>query len=112
MALISSLVRYLVVIFQLLLLVILWSSSLAQTQTVDPSHTRYSFSNENAPPHIHFRVFLNHLFLNDEEQWTATLFVHNVFDERGILTVEDSILRQAETATTPRTIGISASWNF
>jgi len=40
------------------------------------------------------------------------LFAHNVFDERGILTVEDSVLRQAETATPPRAIGISASWTF
>jgi outer membrane receptor protein involved in Fe transport len=46
------------------------------------------------------------------EQWTATLFAHNVFDERGILTVEDSVLRRAVTATPPRTIGISASWTF
>ena len=46
------------------------------------------------------------------EKWTATLFAHNVFDERGILTVEDSVLRRAETATPPRTIGISASWTF
>ena len=46
------------------------------------------------------------------EQWTATLFAHNVFDERGILIVEDTILRQSETATPPRAIGISASWAF
>ena len=46
------------------------------------------------------------------EQWTATLFAHNVFDERGILTVEDSVLRRAETATPPRAFGISASRTF
>jgi len=46
------------------------------------------------------------------EHWTATLFAHNVFDERGILIVEDNILRQSETATPPRTIGISTTWSF
>jgi len=46
------------------------------------------------------------------ERWTTTLFVHNVFDERGILIVEDNILRQSETATPPRTIGISTTWSF
>jgi len=46
------------------------------------------------------------------EQWTATLFAHNVFDERGILIVDDNVLRRSETATPPRAIGISASWKF
>jgi outer membrane receptor protein involved in Fe transport len=46
------------------------------------------------------------------EKWTAAFFAHNVFDERGILIVEDNFLRQSETATPPRTIGISAAWKF
>ena len=46
------------------------------------------------------------------EQWAATLFAHNVFDERGILIVEDNVLRQSETATPPRMIGVSGSWTF
>ncbi len=48
--------------------------------------------------------------LNDA--WSASLFVRNLFDERGIVGLEDSNLRYAVTTTTPRTIGMRASWFF
>ena len=46
------------------------------------------------------------------ETWMVTLFIDNVFDERGITGLEDSNLRYAVTTTRPRTAGVSARWVF
>jgi hypothetical protein len=46
------------------------------------------------------------------QHWSSALFINNVFDERGILVVEDDIIGQWVTATPPLTIGISATWTF
>ena len=48
----------------------------------------------------------------EEEHWSVEFFVENVLDNRGILIVEDNILRRSETATPPRTIGIRARLQF
>jgi len=46
------------------------------------------------------------------QHWSSALFINNLFDERGILIVEDDILGQWVTATPPLTIGVSATWTF
>ena len=48
----------------------------------------------------------------DVGRWSVTLFVNNLFDERGIVGLEDSVIRQTVTATRPRTIGINARRTF
>jgi iron complex outermembrane receptor protein len=48
----------------------------------------------------------------DGGKWAVTFFIDNVFDERGILVIEDDILRQSVTATPPRTVGIRTVWTF
>ena len=46
------------------------------------------------------------------EQWSTALFIKNIFDERGVLFVNDNILGQWVTATRPRTVGVSTNWRF
>ena len=53
-----------------------------------------------------FRIGVN------TQHWSTALFVNNVFDERGILFVNDNILGQWVTATRPRTVGINTTWRF
>ena len=48
----------------------------------------------------------------DGERWLLMLFAHNIFDERGIVGLEDSNIRYALTTITPREVGISARWEF
>lgn len=44
--------------------------------------------------------------------WTAAVFAHNLFDEAGLLFVNDNILGQWSTPIRPRTVGISLNWQF
>ncbi len=48
----------------------------------------------------------------DGGQWSVTLFVNNLFDERGVVGLEESVIRYSVTATRPRTIGIGARRTF
>ena len=48
----------------------------------------------------------------DGGKWAVTFFIDNVFDERGILVIEDNFLRHSVTATPPRTVGIRTIWTF
>jgi outer membrane receptor protein involved in Fe transport len=48
----------------------------------------------------------------DVGNWSGWLFMNNLFDERGIHGLEYSNIRQALTATPPRTFGVGVRWRF
>lgn len=51
-------------------------------------------------------------FRIDSEPWTVSFFATNIFDERGVVFVNDNILGEWQTITRPRTVGVGLNWRF
>ena len=48
----------------------------------------------------------------DAGAWTLTAFVNNLFNERGVVFINDNILGEWQTIIRPRTVGVGLEWRF
>lgn len=89
-------------------------AGLDNTIRVDYQHVGRSYSTFDSTNRITLPAYdttnLRYSLVN--ERWTATIFVENLFDEKGVVYIEDSILGTWATTIPPQTLGVTARWNF